>query len=135
MPKILIVEDSQENRDALAGRLQCRGFDVVIAGDGKAGVAMAQAEKPDLVLMDMNLPELDGWEATRQIKSTAGGESLPVIALTENALPGDRERALGAGCADSHNKPIEFPDLLGQIEALLKNRPIPETPLLASDGC
>jgi CheY-like chemotaxis protein len=98
------------------------------------GVAMAQTEKPDLVLMDMNLTELDGWEATRQLKATTGCESLPVIALTQDAMPGDRERALGAGCADSHNKPIEFPGLFEQIEALLKNRPTPEAPLLAQSG-
>lgn len=131
MPKILIIEDNQETRDSLAGRLQCRGFEVVIAADGTTGVALAQAEKPDLVLMDMNMPVVDGWEATRQIKAATNGEFLPVIALTENATPADQERALEIGCADYHDKPIEIPELLDQIEAILQNRPIPESPLLA----
>lgn len=121
MPRILIVEDNEENRDSLSRRLERRGFEVLLAPDGKAGVEAAIAEKPDLVLMDMNMPEVDGWEATRQIK--AGGPPLaevPVIALTAHAMPGDRERALAAGCADYHTKPIEFPKLLAQIEALLQ---------------
>jgi len=101
MPKILIVETNVENRDSLAGRLQCRGFAVVMAGDGKTGVAMVQAEKPDLVLMDINMPEMDGWEATRQIKAAPEGASPPVIAFTEHSMPGDRERSLGAACAES----------------------------------
>jgi two-component system, cell cycle response regulator DivK len=121
MPKILIVEDNEENRDALSRRLQRRGFEIVVAAEGKAGVAMAQTEKPDLVLMDMNMPELDGWEATRQIKA---GETpgLPVIAITAHAMSGDRDRALEAGCADYHTKPVDFPKLLAQIEALLVNK-------------
>ena len=135
MPKILIVEDCEEHRDSLAGRLKCRGFDVVIACDGKTGVAMAQTEKPDLVLMDMNMPEMDGWEATRQIKAATDGASLPIIALTENAASGDRDRALEIGCADSHDKPIEVADLHGQIEAILQNIPTPEVPALAPGGC
>jgi two-component system, cell cycle response regulator DivK len=130
MPKILIVEDSEESRDSLAGRLQCSGFAVVLAASGKTGIAMAQTEKPDLILMDMNMPEIDGWEATRRIKSVAGCESLPVIALTEHALPGDRDRALGAGCADCHDKPIEFAELLAKIELLLQNRPTPAATVL-----
>ena len=119
MPRILIVEDNEENRDALMRRLQRRGFDIVLASDGKAGVAMALSEKPDLVLMDMNMPELDGWEATRQIKAAAEGSCLPVIALTAHAMAGDRDRALQAGCADYHTKPVDFAKLLAQIEALL----------------
>jgi two-component system cell cycle response regulator DivK len=119
MPKILIVEDNEDNRDSLSRRLQRRGFEVVVAGDGKAGVAQAQSEKPDLVLMDMNMPELDGWEATRQIKAAAETRNLPVIALTAHAMSGDRDRALAAGCADYHTKPVDFPKLLAQIEALL----------------
>ncbi len=123
MPKLLIVEDNEENRDSLSRRLQRRGFEVCLAPDGKAGVAAALAEKPDLILMDMNMPELDGWEATRQVKAQAGTEDVPVIALTAHALSGDRERALAAGCADYHTKPVEFPKLLAQIEALLSAQP------------
>jgi len=122
MPKILIVEDNEENRDSLSRRLQRRGFECVSAADGKIGVAMAQAEKPDLILMDMNMPELDGWEATRQIKAAAGGENLPIIALTAHAMSGDRDRALDVGCADYHTKPVDFPKLLAQIETLLQNK-------------
>jgi two-component system, cell cycle response regulator DivK len=110
---------------ALSRRLQWRCFVIVTAADGKIGVAMAQSEKPDLVLMDMNMPELDGWEATRQIKAAAETHDLPVIALTAHAMSGDRERALGAGCADYHTKPVDFPKLLAQIEALLQNKPAP----------
>ncbi len=122
MPKILIVEDNEENRDSLSRRLQRRGYGVVTAVDGNAGLATAQAEKPDLILMDMNMPELDGWEATRQIKAMEGLGNIPVIALTAHALAGDKERALEAGCADYHTKPVDFAKLLSQIEALLKNR-------------
>ena len=119
MPKILIVEDNEDNRDSLSRRLQRRGFEVVAAADGKVGVAMAQSEKPDLVLMDMNMPELDGWEATRQIKAVADCQNLPIIALTAHAMSGDRDRALAAGCAEYHTKPVDFPKLLAQIEAIL----------------
>ncbi len=122
MPKILIVEDNEENRDALSRRLQHRGFKIVTAAGGKAGVAMAQTEKPDLVLMDMNMPELDGWEATRQIRASVKTQKLPVIALTAYAMSGDRERALEAGCADYHTKPVDFTKLIAQIEALLLNK-------------
>ncbi len=123
MPKILIVEDNEENRDALSRRLQRRGFEVISAADGKAGVALAQSEKPDLVLMDMNMPELDGWEATRQIKAVPECKDLPVVALTAHALTGDRERALEVGCADYHTKPVDFSKLMTQIEALLLKKP------------
>ena len=122
MPKILIVEDNEENRDSMSRRLQRRGFEVLMAGDGNAGVAMAQSEKPDLVLMDMNMPELDGWEATRQIKAAAETQDLPVIALTAHAMSGDRDRAIAVGCADYHTKPVDFPKLIAQIEAILQNR-------------
>jgi CheY-like chemotaxis protein len=121
MPKILLVEDNEENRDALARRLQRRGFQVLLACDGKVAIAMAKAEKPDLVLMDMNMPEVDGWEATRQIKGDADGADLPVIGLTAHAMTGDRERALAAGCTGYHTKPIEFAKLLEQIESLLRD--------------
>lgn len=120
MPKILVVEDNEENRDSLARRLRRRGFEVLLAVDGQAGVDAAKADKPDIVLMDMNMPELDGWEATRQIKAVIGLEAVPVIALTAHAMSGDRERAIAAGCSDYHTKPIEFPKLLAQIEAVLQ---------------
>ncbi|HYV39273.1 MAG TPA: response regulator [Gemmataceae bacterium] len=122
MPKVLIVEDNEENRDSLSRRLQRRGFAVVTADDGKAGLAMAQSEKPDLILMDMNMPELDGWEATRQIKALDGFQDVPVLALTAHALAGDKERALQVGCADYHTKPVDFPKLLAQMETMLQNR-------------
>ena len=120
MPKILIVEDNEENRDSLTRRLERRGFEIIIAVDGRAGVETAVAEKPDLVLMDMNMPEMDGWEATRQIKANPELAGVPVIALTAHAMTGDRERAIEAGCVDYHTKPIEFPKLLAQIEAFLQ---------------
>jgi CheY-like chemotaxis protein len=122
MPKILIVEDNEENRDSLSRRLQRRGYAIVTAADGNAGLAMAQSEKPDLILMDMNMPELDGWEATRQIKAIEELRDVPVLALTAHALAGDRERALEVGCADYHTKPVDFPKLLARIEAILQNR-------------
>ncbi len=122
MPKILIVEDNEEHRDSLSRRLQCRGFAIVTAADGKQGVANAQSEKPDLVLMDLNLPELDGWEATRQMKAAAETRDLPVIAMIADAMPGDRERALAVGCAEYQIKPVDLAKLLDQIETLLKDR-------------
>jgi len=125
MPKILIVEDNEENGDALSRRLQRWGFEVINAMDGKSGVAMAQSEKPDLVLMDMNMPELDGWEATRQIKAVPECRDLPIIALTAHALAGDRERALEVGCADYHTKPVDFSKLMAQIETILQNNKTP----------
>ena len=124
MPRLLLIDDNAENRDWLSRRLERRGFEVLLAVDGKAGVATALAEKPDLILMDMNMPQVDGWEATRQIK--AAMTTMPVIALTAHALAGDRERALEAGCTDYHTKPIDFPKLLSQIELLLDGRPPPE---------
>ncbi len=122
MPKILIVEDNEDNWQILSRRLRRRGYDVVIARDGKQGLTMAKSDKPDLILMDMNLPLLDGWEATRLIKSTPRGKATPVIALTAHALTGDREKALEAGCDDYHTKPVELPKLLEQIEAQLQKR-------------
>jgi CheY-like chemotaxis protein len=120
MPRLLVVDDNEENRDFLSRRLQRRGFEVLLAHDGQAAVDMTRAEKPDLVLMDMNMPKLDGWEATRQIKADPEAGRVPVIALTAHAMAGDRERAIEAGCADYHTKPVEFPKLLSQIEALLQ---------------
>ena len=119
MPKILVVEDNEENRDSLKRRLERRGFEVLLAEDGQKGIDMATAEKPDLVLMDMNMPVLDGWEATRRIKALPDLAGTPVIALTAHAMTGDRERALEAGCADYHTKPIEFAKLMAQLESLL----------------
>jgi len=122
MPRILVVEDNEDNRDSLSRRLERRGFEVLMAHDGRHGVEMAAAEKPDLILMDMNMPEMDGWEATRMIKSTPDAADVPVIALTAHAMTGDRERALESGCSDYHTKPVEFQKLLAQIETLLQRR-------------
>jgi two-component system, cell cycle response regulator DivK len=119
MPKILLVEDNEMNRDMLSRRLHRRGYDVVIAVDGQEGVALAQAEAPDLILMDMSLPVMDGWEATRQLKAASETRAIPVIALTAHAMSGDRERAIEAGCDDYDAKPIDLPRLLVKIEALL----------------
>jgi len=116
--KILYVEDNDDNIYMLERRLKRAGFAVLIARDGAAGVAMAGAEQPDLILMDMGLPVLDGWEATRLIKAAEGTRHIPVIALTANAMAGDREKALAAGCDDFGTKPVELPRLLGKIEAL-----------------
>lgn len=123
MPRILIVEDNEENRDSLSRRLQRRGFETLVAENGRIGVDEAIAQKPDLVLMDMNMPEMDGWEATRAIKAVPEIAATPVIALTAHAMSGDRERAIEAGCTDYHTKPIEFPKLLAQIEQILSSRP------------
>jgi CheY-like chemotaxis protein len=117
--KILIVEDNEMNRDMLSRRLERKGYDVVIAVDGEEGLRVARQEAPDLVLMDMSLPVLDGWEATRRLKAEADTGKIPVIALTAHAMAGDREKALDAGCDDYDTKPIELPRLLGKIEALL----------------
>ena len=119
MPKILLVEDNEMNRDMLSRRLQRRGYEVVIAVDGQEGVALAQAEAPDLILMDMSLPVMDGWEATRQLKAAPETMAIPVIALTAHAMSGDREKAMEAGCDDYDAKPIDLPRLLAKIEALL----------------
>jgi len=119
MTKILLVEDNEENRDMLSRRLTRRGYEVVIALDGGQGVAMAQSEIPDLILMDMDLPVLNGWEATRQLKATPETQAIPIIALTAHAMMGDREKALEAGCDDYDTKPIEFSRLIEKIEAFL----------------
>jgi CheY-like chemotaxis protein len=119
MTKILLVEDNEMNRDMLSRRLERKGYEVVLAVDGLSGVEMATNGAPDLVLMDMSLPVLDGWEATRRLKAAPGTRHLPVIALTAHAMPSDRDRALEAGCDDFDTKPIDLPRLLGKIEALL----------------
>ena len=120
MSKILLVEDNEMNRDMLSRRLLRNGYQVVLAVDGGEGLAMARAESPDLILMDMSLPVLDGWEATRQLKSEPGTREIPVIALTAHAMAGDRQKALSAGCDDFDTKPVELPRLLTKIEALLQ---------------
>jgi CheY-like chemotaxis protein len=119
MAKLLLVEDNDMNRDMLSRRLARHGYKVVMAVDGEQGVAMALSESPDLVLMDMSLPVLDGWEATRRLKAAEGTRSIPVIALTAHAMVGDQEKALAAGCDDFDIKPIELPRLLEKIETLL----------------
>ena len=122
MAKILLVEDNEMNRDMLSRRLARKGFAVVSAIDGLQGVAMAGSEAPDLILMDMSLPGIDGWEATRRIKSAEQTRATPVIALTAHAMSGDRERALEAGCDDYDTKPIDLERLLGKIQSLLAAR-------------
>jgi two-component system, cell cycle response regulator DivK len=129
MPKLLLVEDNDVNRDMLARRLIRRGFEIEIAIDGAQGVAMAQTIKPDLILMDMSLPVIDGWEATRRLKAAEQTQLIPVIALTAHAMSGDRDRCLAAGCDEYDTKPIEFSRLLSKIQALL-NTSLLTTPTL-----
>jgi len=119
MPKLLLVEDNPENRDMLSRRLLKRGFEMTFAMDGAEAVTRASADKPDLILMDLSLPVIDGWEATRRIKADAATASIPVIALTAHAMAGDREKALQAGCNDYDTKPVDLSRLLGKIDALL----------------
>ncbi len=119
MAKILLVEDNEMNRDMLSRRLQRKGYEVVLAVDGQSGVEAAQTQAPDLILIDMSLPVLDGWEATRRLKAGPITGHIPVIALTAHAMSGDREKALEAGCDDYDTKPVELSRLLGKIEALL----------------
>lgn len=120
MARILLVEDNEMNRDMLSRRLEKRGHTVSIAVDGGAGLEKARAEKPDIILMDMSLPVMDGWEATRQLKADPGTAKIPVIALTAHAMTSDRDKALAAGCDDFDTKPVELPRLLGKIDELLK---------------
>jgi two-component system, cell cycle response regulator DivK len=120
MAKILLVEDNEMNRDMLSRRLIRKGFDVVMAVDGEEAVALAQSELPDLILMDMSLPVIDGWEATRRVKAADTTSKIPIIALTAHAMAGDREKTLNAGCDDYDTKPIEMPRLLEKIETLLR---------------
>jgi CheY-like chemotaxis protein len=120
MAKILLVEDNEMNRDMLSRRLVRNGHEVLIAIDGQQGVDMALAERPDLILMDMSLPVIDGWEATRRVRANDATREIPVIALTAHAMAGDREKAMEAGCDDYDTKPVEITRLLGKITALLK---------------
>ena len=117
--KILLVEDNEMNRDMLSRRLQRRGYEVVTAVDGESGLAMTRSEAPALVLMNMSLPGIDGWEATRQLKADPATRAVPIIALTAHPMAGEREQALAAGCDDFDTKPIDLDRLLGKIEALL----------------
>lgn len=120
MPTILVVEDNELNRDMLTRRLQRRGYATLVAEDGERGLEAARQSRPQLILMDMSLPVMDGWEATRKLKSSPETAAIPIVALTAHAMSGDRERALEAGCDDYDTKPVEFPRLLLKIEALLK---------------
>ena len=122
MAKVLLVEDNELNRDMLSRRLNRRGYDVVFAVDGAQALEMARSEKPDIILMDMSLPVMDGWEATRRVKSDDALRNVPVIALTAHTMSGDREKALEAGCDDYDTKPVEFDRLIGKIERLLGER-------------
>ncbi len=123
MARILLVEDNEMNRDMLSRRLQKKGYEVSMAVDGSQGLAAAHRELPDLILMDMSLPEIDGWEAMRRLKAAQDTREIPIIALTAHAMQGDRERALEAGANDYDTKPIELPRLIGKIQALLKETP------------
>lgn len=118
MPKILIVEDNEMNRDMLSRRLERRGFTVVMAVDGAEGVAMSKTELPDIILMDMSLPIMNGWEATRAVKADSLTAHIPVIALTAHSMPGDREKAVEAGCDDYDTKPVDLPRLLAKMAAV-----------------
>ena len=119
MPKLLLVEDNEMNRDMLSRRLERRGYEVSIALDGQQGIDMARSENPDLILMDMSLPVVDGWEATRQLKADDATKAIPVIALTAHAMASDEEQAREAGCDDFDTKPVDFKRLLGKIEAFV----------------
>lgn len=119
MTRILLVEDNEMNRDMLSRRLKRNGYEVVIAIDGQQGVDMAASEAPDLILMDMSLPVIDGWEATRRVKANEATRGIPVIALTAHAMAGDREKAMEAGCEDYDTKPVEITRLLDKITSLL----------------
>ena len=120
MTKILLIEDNEMNRDMLSRRLQKRGYEVIAAADGEEGLAKARSEAPALILMDMSLPGIDGWEATRRLRADAQMKAIPVIALTAHAMADDRDKAVAAGCDDFDTKPIELPRLLSKIEALLE---------------
>jgi two-component system cell cycle response regulator DivK len=120
--KLLLVEDNEVNRDMLSRRLERRGYSVAIAVDGQEALTKARTEKPDLILMDLSLPVLDGWEATRRIKASLDLKDIPIIALTAHAMPTDEKKALDAGCDDFDTKPVEFARLLGKIQAQLENR-------------
>jgi CheY-like chemotaxis protein len=123
MPKLLLVEDNELNRDMLSRRLARRGYEMVMAVDGAEGLAMAASESPDLILMDMSLPVIDGWEVATRLKGSPSTRGIPIVALTAHAMSSDRDRALTAGCDDFDTKPVDLPRLLGKIEALLGGAP------------
>ena len=120
MKRVLVVEDNEMNRDVLSRRLMRRGFDVLLAKDGTDGLAMAETHSPDLILMDLGLPEIDGWECARRLKASATTRRIPIIALSAHAMVGDREKALDAGCDDFDTKPIDFVALLSKMERVLQ---------------
>ena len=119
MARILLVEDNDMNRDMMSRRLQRKGYEVLMAADGMQAILMAESENPDLILLDMSLPVIDGWEAARRLKASPGTSSVPIVALTAHAMAGDREKALAAGCDDYDTKPVDFAQLLNKIDALL----------------
>jgi two-component system cell cycle response regulator DivK len=123
MPRVLLVEDNEMNRDMLSRRLERRGYEVLVAVDGAEALQRAQADAPALILMDMSLPVIDGWEATRRLKADPATRRIPVIALTAHAMAGDREKALGAGCDDFDTKPVDLPRLLDKMSHLLGGAP------------
>jgi CheY-like chemotaxis protein len=122
MPKILVVEDNEWSRDMLDRRLSRRGYEVISAADGRRGIAMARDQSPDLILMDMSLPEIDGWEATRTLKADPATRAIPVVALTAHAMASDRKKAMDAGCDGYHTKPVDFESLVHSLEAFLEAR-------------
>lgn len=121
MPRILIIEDNDDNRDMLSRRLRRRGFDVITASGGHEGIEMAQTESPDLILLDLNMPDIDGWQVTRQLKAQEATTALPIIAITAHEIPGNREQLLELGCVDYHTKPVDLRLLQEQIERILRD--------------
>jgi len=122
MPKILIIEDNESSRDMLARRLSRRGYQVIAAADGRRGIVLAHEQSPDLIVMDMSLPEIDGWEATRRLKADRATRAIPIVALTAHAMASDRKKAMDAGCDDYHTKPVDFEGLVRSMEAFLEAR-------------
>ena len=122
MPKILLIEDNEWSRDMLARRLSRRGYQVISAADGRRGIALAHDRSPDLIVMDMSLPEIDGWEATRRLKADPATRAIPIVALTAHAMASDRQKAMDAGCDDYHTKPVDFESLVRSLEAFLEAR-------------
>jgi len=128
MSKILVVEDNEWSRDMLSRRLSRRGYEVISAADGRRGIAMAHDQSPDLIVMDMSLPEIDGWEATRRLKADPATCAIPIVALTAHAMASDRKKAMDAGCDEYHTKPVDFESLVRSIEAFLELRDSPAPP-------
>jgi two-component system, cell cycle response regulator DivK len=122
MPRILVVEDNEWSRDILARRLSRRGYQVICAADGRRGIAMAHDQSPDLIVMDMSLPEIDGWDAVRRLKADPATRAIPIVALTAHAMASDRKRAMDAGCDDYHTKPVDFESLVRSMESFLEAR-------------